>query len=210
MPRKARPPGRLPGNLRPAHHIVCLVAHHLLSLPSHPATHQTAKTKLNRPVPSLNGLYITRSPNNSTVLGVFPNVNDSKNKKILFYPLHNPTTGLAELRIPASGDTLAVLGSNGLLDLASLADPAALKLPEGATCNWTSFRLELNHERDGGAAETGTVEYAIEGSEGRWVVFPAAGAGTGEGWSVKWKDVNAWTTANYMPVQVGYELVKEE
>jgi hypothetical protein len=108
---------------------------------------------------------------------VFPNPTQNR---ILFYPVHNPTTGLSELRAPSSGDTLAVVGSNGLLDLASLDDPAAVTLPEGATCDWTSFRLDQD-----GKAE-GTVKYAGEAAEGRWVVFPASQGQ--EGWSVKWKD----------------------
>jgi hypothetical protein len=107
---------------------------------------------------------------------VFPNPSQNK---ILFYPVHNPTTGLSELRAPASGDTLAVVGSNGLLDFASLSDPEAVNLPEGATCDWTSFQLE-----DG--KEQGTVKYAGDAVEGRWVVFPASQGQ--EGWSVKWKD----------------------
>ncbi|KAK4105615.1 hypothetical protein N658DRAFT_492094 [Parathielavia hyrcaniae] len=173
--------------------------------------------RLSSSVPSLNGLYLTRSPNNRTILGIFPHPNDNNennnnnnnNNKILFYPVHDPKSGLSELRTPASGDTLAVLGFNGLLDLASLADPAAVDLAEGTTCDWTSFRLEPDHERKSGAAETGTVMYAGEGSEGRWVAFPAAGdPGAGGGWYVKWKDVNAWTMADYMPVQLEYQLAE--
>jgi len=52
--------------------------------------------------------------------------------------------------------------------------------------DWTSFRLEAQ-----GSREEGTVKYAGDAGEGRWVVFPSSGSASGsaeEEWSVKWKD----------------------
>lgn len=70
-----------------------------------------------------------------------------------------------------------MVGSNSLLDFASFADPEAAALPEGTTCDWTSFRL---------SEDDAVVKYA--GGEGRWVVFPSSnGNGDEEAWSVKWK-----------------------
>jgi hypothetical protein len=159
-------------------------------------------------------------------------VNTSANPSastVKFYPVRNPSTNLDELH---NADTtgagaLAVVGANGLLDFAALADPEAVETPEGGTVDWTSFRLEPG---------SGAVEYVGKGDvEGRWVAIPVGGAE--ERWSVKWRDgefarfflfsslllkkecwltnvscfvVNAWTTETFMPVQVVYELVKEE
>ncbi|KAK4132401.1 hypothetical protein BT67DRAFT_457496 [Trichocladium antarcticum] len=159
--------------------------------------------RLSSPNPSLNNRYLT---SNNSRLGIHPS--PPTTPPIRFYPIPNPATGLAELRTvpPKDGDgaatatSVTLMGANGLLDLASLADPAAAAAPAGTTVDWTSFRL----------LEAGLLEYGAPGADGAWVAFPAAGAAAGEaGWSVKWKDVNAWTTANYMPVQVVYELVRE-
>ncbi|KAG7292928.1 hypothetical protein NEMBOFW57_002973 [Staphylotrichum longicolle] len=176
--------------------------------PLQPQTNLNPPTRpSNSPVTSLNGLYLTAAPNATTLTTTSPQ-SQSPADKITFYPVLNPTTGLSELHTGAS-TTLAVVGANGLLDLSSLADPAAAPVPAGTTVDWTSFRLEAQ-----GSREEGTVKYAGEdgAGQGRWVVFPslAAGGGGAEEWSVKWKDVNAWTTENYMPVQVVYELVKDE
>jgi hypothetical protein len=163
--------------------------------------------RLTSSVKSLNGLYLTATPSpgsnaNTTTLGVYTSPSNPSTPTIKFYPVHNPSTNLDELRTPGDS-TLAVVGANGLLDFASVADPAAVELPEGATCDWASFLLV-----DEGSA----VKYAGGEEGGRWVAFPVDGVseeGDG-GWSVKWKDPSAWTTTDYMPVQVVYELVKDE
>jgi hypothetical protein len=93
-------------------------------------------------------------------------VNTSANPSastVKFYPVRNPSTNLDELH---NADTtgagaLAVVGANGLLDFAALADPEAVETPE--------------------------VEYVGKGDvEGRWVAIPVGGAE--ERWSVKWRD----------------------
>ncbi|KAH6650604.1 hypothetical protein F5144DRAFT_556663 [Chaetomium tenue] len=167
--------------------------------------------RLTSPVKSLDGLYLTTSPpqsdtDDTTTLGVSTSTTPSPaTKPVRFYPVRNPDTDLDELRRASDtgGGALAVVGANGLLDFAALADPEAVQAPDGTTVDWTSFRLGA--EKEGGA-----VEYVGKGgvAEGRWVAFPVGGEG--ERWSVKWRDVSAWTTENYMPVEVVYELVKEE
>jgi len=154
---------------------------------------------------SLDGLYLTTAPKpgnanaNATTLGV-STASPAAGPTIKFYAVLDPSTQLSELRTPSTTETaLAVVGTNGLLDFASLADPAgaAGSLPEGTTVDWTSFRLDQ--------AE-GTVGYGAKGSEGSWVAFPV----DGEAWAVKWKGANAWTTDNYLPVQVVFEPVTHE
>ena len=146
-----------------------------------------------------------------------------------FYPVRNSTTGLSELRAAdSSGAALAVVGANGLLDFSSLADPAAVTVPVGTTVDWTSFSLEGGDVKYAGAGGEGRwVAFPTAGAGG------VVKRGSEEGWSVKWKDgelgfsslfpssllpvgwfadlfaiANAWTTENYMPVQVVYELVQ--
>lgn len=94
-------------------------------------------------------------------------------------------TGLAELRTypapseePSGPSSLALIGSNGLLDFADLQDPAKVNVPDGMTIDWTSFRLG-----EGGQGAPRTLEYV--GGDGAWVAFPN---GNGGDWSVKWKN----------------------
>jgi len=160
--------------------------------------------RLSSTVESLNGLYLTTNAKpssnpNATTLGVSTST-PAAGPTIKFYPVLNPSTQLSELRTPSSSDTaLAVVGTNGLLDFARLADPAgqAGSVPKGTTVDWTSFRLD---------EAAGTVGYGGKDAKGRWVAFPVSE----KAWAVKWKDVSAWTTQNYLPVQVVYELVKDE
>ncbi|KAK3309951.1 uncharacterized protein B0T15DRAFT_506677 [Chaetomium strumarium] len=167
--------------------------------------------RLSSRVATLDGVYLTTSANGST-LGVYPT---PAAERLHVYPVKNPTTGLAELRTQGAGNTLAVVGKHGLLDFASLEDPAAVPVPEGGKCDWTSFRLD--DEEQGGV-----LRYAGEGAQngGGWAAFPDVTAEGG--WSVKWKGgclltelrggniAKAFTTEEYMPVQVVYERVKDE
>lgn len=160
----------------------------------------TTPTVLNprlRPVTALDGLYLTTTPpssddaNATTTLGVYSNPSTPSTPQIKFHPVRNPDTSLWELHT-AGETTLAVLGANGLLDFASLSDPAATTetLPEGTLLDWTSFSLDS--EAGGGS---GMVDYA--GTVGRWVAFPTShdpgavrgGEGDGEmAWIVKWRN----------------------
>ncbi|KAK3905811.1 hypothetical protein C8A05DRAFT_30368 [Staphylotrichum tortipilum] len=176
---------------------LALLAHPILStpLPRRDTASAIYTLRLSSPSTPLDNLYLTTTPNSTSLttspLPITP---------LLVHPIFNPTTGLSELHTSASS-TLAVVGANGLLDFSSLADPAAVAVPDGTTVDWTRFELV---EEDS-SREEGTVKYAGGVEGGRWVAFP-----TGEAWSVKWKGAEAWTTENYMPVQVVYELVKEE
>ncbi|KAK4241578.1 hypothetical protein C8A03DRAFT_30301 [Achaetomium macrosporum] len=154
--------------------------------------------RLSSRVGTLNGVYITTSTNGTT-LGVYPT---PASERLHVYPVKNPATGLAELHTQEDGNTLAVVGTNGLLDFASLEDPAKVPVPEGGKCDWTSFRLDEEEE--------GVLRYAGEGAQngGGWAAFPDSTAKGG--WSLKWKGAKAFTTEDYMPVQVVYELVKDE
>jgi len=121
-----------------------------------------------------------------------------------FTPTTNPKTGLVELHTFPHGavdQALALVGSEsqGLLDLTNVANPASASFPKGTKCDWTSFHLA---DTKAGA----TVTYAAE--SGGWVAFPAA-SGAGE-WSVKWKDPEAITIQNFMPVKVVYEPVDRD
>ncbi|KAH6853896.1 hypothetical protein B0I37DRAFT_18018 [Chaetomium sp. MPI-CAGE-AT-0009] len=169
--------------------------------------------RLTSPFKTLDGLYLTTTSaptdQETTTLGVNTSADPSA-ATVKFYPVHNPNTKLDELHSADStsgGGALAVVGANGLLNFAALADPEAVAAPEGTTVDWTSFRLG---QGQGQGQEGGAVEYVGKGggARGGWVAFRVGGEG--ERWSVKWRDVNAWTTADYMPVQVVYELVKEE
>jgi hypothetical protein len=125
-------------------------------------------------------VYLTTSVNGTT-LGAYPTTPGSE-ERLRVYPVKNPATGLAELRTqggPGEGNTLAVVGAHGLLDFASLEDPAAVPVPEGGKCDWTSFRLD-DDEQEG----DGVLRYAA-GDGGDWVAFPDEVAKGG--WSVKWK-----------------------
>ncbi|KAL2126613.1 hypothetical protein VTI74DRAFT_532 [Chaetomium olivicolor] len=156
--------------------------------------------RVTSPVTTLNNQPVTTSPYNTTHLGIFPR---GGGQPIRFYPVFNPATGLAELHSLETGHTLAVMGTNGLLDFVSFENPAAVSVAPGTTLDWTSFRLDQ---------EKKVLRYA--GGEGSWVAFPDKGGNrdgsAGGAWVVKWKGDDAWTTMNYMPVEVVYELVKED
>ncbi|KAK4193300.1 hypothetical protein QBC35DRAFT_458356 [Podospora australis] len=143
---------------------------------------------------TLDGKYLSTS--NST-LGIFSKPSSS----VKFYAVKNPQTGLSELHTyprSASDNTLALVGTNGLLDLSSLPNPAQVTVPKGTVVDWQSFHLSEADE------EAGALGYAA-GKEGSWVAFPAT-SGKGE-WTVKWKEGSAITIQNYIPVKVVYELV---
>ncbi|KAK4251793.1 hypothetical protein C7999DRAFT_27472 [Corynascus novoguineensis] len=176
--------------------------------------------RLSSPAKFLDGLYLTTNPNsdkaNTTALVVYTSPSKPNVPDVRFYPVLDPSTKLAELRTPSSPSSntaLAVVGTNGLFDFARIADPdgTADELPEGTTVDWTSFRLD-----EGESA--GTVKYdggsGDEEAEGNWVVFPLRGSSVEtkeeEVWGVKWKGGNAWTTTDYLPVEVVYELVKHK
>ena len=72
------------------------------------------------------------------------------------------------------------MGSNGVLELASLTNPAAVTVPKGTTLEWTGFDLAA-----GADTEAGALGYA--GKTGGWVVFPE-GSSKDQRWAVKWKD----------------------
>ncbi|KAK4150754.1 hypothetical protein C8A00DRAFT_45932 [Chaetomidium leptoderma] len=171
--------------------------------------------RLSSPGTPLDGRYLTATPSpthpDTTTLGVSskPQPGGGGENKISFYPVPNEKTGLSELRTTFSNDggatTLAVVGSNGLLDFAGLADPAAVAVPDGTTVDWTSFRLD--------AEGAGTVSYAGPAGgerevQGGWVAFPSPSGQKG-GWNVKWRNDDAWTTQDYLPVRVLYELAEE-
>ncbi|AEO70495.1 2121a4ce-0610-4903-af75-060d14452285 [Thermothielavioides terrestris] len=163
--------------------------------------------RLSSPVPALDGAYLTLSPKNATQVGVYPPAS-AEDAQIRFHAVQDPATGRAELRttnIPTTGmrGTVLALVGGGLLDLASLQDPAAVPVPAGGVCDWTSFRL------GDGEGEGKRIVYVGKDGQaaGTWVAFPDGEAGAG--WSVKWKDDNAVTTENYMPVQLVYEPVQD-
>ncbi|AEO53618.1 hypothetical protein MYCTH_2114542 [Thermothelomyces thermophilus ATCC 42464] len=161
---------------------------------------------------SLDGRYLTTIPDsgnaNTTALVVYTSSSKPGDAFIKFHPVVNPSTKLAELRTPSSSSNvaLAVVGTNGLFDFASVADPddTADDLPEGTKVDWTSFRL---HQE----GDIGTVEYEGDDdavAEGNWFAFPirvSEATKEGEAWGVKWKDGSAWTTTDYLPVKVVYE-----
>ncbi|KAK4170319.1 hypothetical protein QBC43DRAFT_197654 [Cladorrhinum sp. PSN259] len=122
--------------------------------------------------------------------------------EVRFYPIRNPESGLWELRqSPATTtQTLALVGANGLLELASLPNPAAVNVPTGTTLEWKGFDLA-----DGAETETGALGYA--GKTGGWVAFPEGK--DGQQWTVKWKDASAITVQNYQTVKLVYEKVNE-
>lgn len=153
--------------------------------------------RLSSRTPALDGKYLSAS--NST-LGVYSN----KPSSLKFFAVKNPETGLSELHTyPRTTDnTLALVGANGLLDLAALPNPASVPVPKGTTVDWQRFHLA-----DEESAEAGSLGYAA-GKEGSWVAFPTAGGSAKSGeWTVKWKDSSALTIQNYIPVKVVYELV---
>ncbi|KAK4231196.1 hypothetical protein QBC38DRAFT_451574 [Podospora fimiseda] len=119
---------------------------------------------------------------------------------VKFYPIRNPESNLWELRQSPATTTqsLALLGSNGLLELSSLPNPAAVTVPTGTTLEWKGFDLA-----DGPETETGALGYA--GKVGGWVVFPEGK----DAWTVKWKDASAITIQNYQTVSLVYEKAKE-
>ncbi|KAK4144357.1 uncharacterized protein C8A04DRAFT_27811 [Dichotomopilus funicola] len=167
----------------------------------------------------LDGLYLTaaeataadESTGSTITLSVYTSSHQGPTPPaVKFYPVANPSTKLNELHTAGDNDdgsTLAVVGSNGLLDFSLLVDPHSVELPDGTTADWTSFALQ----DEGASRDDGTVEYAGQdggSSKGNWVAFPVGGAE--EQWTVKWKDETAWTTSNWMPVDVVYELIKNE
>ncbi|KAL2271251.1 hypothetical protein VTJ83DRAFT_622 [Remersonia thermophila] len=160
--------------------------------------------RLSTPYAPLDGLYLralappVANATAGLALGVTPS---AKGESIVVYPVENPSSGLAELHTPEGG-AVALVGRKGLLDLASiLGDPAAAPVPEGATIDWTSFKLG-----DVGAGPLGFAARA-----GRWVAFPTpAKNGEPPAWGVKFKDNAAVTTENYVQVTILYEPLKSE
>lgn len=126
---------------------------------------------------------------------------------IRFFPVTDKKTGLVELHrypIERSGgketsQILALVGTNGLLTLSNVANPAAATFPTGTTCDWRSFKLAGGNPSAPGRPAN-ALNYA--GASGSWVAFPDTAPGD---FTVKWKGANAFTTANDLPVDVVYE-----
>ncbi|KAK3987740.1 hypothetical protein QBC44DRAFT_399659 [Cladorrhinum sp. PSN332] len=152
--------------------------------------------KLSSRSKSLDGKYLQ-------VIGSTVGVSSTPStQSVRFYPIRNPESGLWELRQSPATTTqsLALVGSNGLLELASLPNPAAVQVPKGTTLEWTGFDLA-----EGAETEAGALGYA--GKTGGWVAFPEGK--DGQQWTVKWKDASAITIQNYQTVKLVYEKVKE-
>ncbi|CAP69224.1 uncharacterized protein PODANS_1_8915 [Podospora anserina S mat+] len=154
---------------------------------------QAYTLRLSSRTPSLDGKPLTLS---NTTLGIFP----SSPSTPLFYPIRNPQTNLLELHSPQTSSALALVGTHGLLSLSALPNPASVTVPTGTTLDWQNFDLSDD-------ASAGSLTYAGSTKDGSWVAFPVGKGQAGE-WAVKWKDVTATTTQNYIPVKVVYEVVE--
>ncbi|KAL2154706.1 hypothetical protein VTH82DRAFT_3382 [Thermothelomyces myriococcoides] len=162
---------------------------------------------------SLDGQYLTTLSGagraNTTSLVAYASSSKPGDEFIKFSPVVDPDTKLAELRTPSSTSdaALAVVGSNGLFDFASVPDPdgTADELPEGTTVDWTSFRLKEE-------GDVRTVEYGRSNAaaKGGWFAFPireSKASEKGEAWGIKWKEESAFTTTDYLPVKILVEPV---
>lgn len=154
----------------------------------------TDLNSLDRKDKSLDGQYLTTLSGagraNTTSLVAYASSSKPGDEFIKFSPVVDPDTKLAELRTPSSTSdaALAVVGSNGLFDFASVPDPdgTADELPEGTTVDWTSFRLKEE-------GDVRTVEYGRSNAaaKGGWFAFPireSKASEKGEAWGIKWKE----------------------
>ncbi|KAH7368989.1 hypothetical protein B0T11DRAFT_296557 [Plectosphaerella cucumerina] len=90
---------------------------------------------------------------------------------------------------------LVLTGENGLYDLKDtmpqLTDPNP-----NSTYSWREFVLEEDSD---------TLLWRAA-AEGKWVVFPGTEQGS---FSVKWNDGTGFTTQDYLPIEVAFEVVEK-
>ncbi|KAI1361656.1 hypothetical protein F5Y08DRAFT_12245 [Xylaria arbuscula] len=143
------------------------------------------KLKVASDVKDIDGLYLS---SNASTIGVYEGDEDSA---IRVYKTSSTKAGCSQLHTYPIGivdHALALVGSNGLMTLTDMVNPAGAK-PEDA--EWDAFRVS-----DGKLTNDG---------EGRWVAFP----GAEDSWSLKWTDGSAFMTADYMPVEIVMEAAGE-
>ncbi|KAK5663698.1 hypothetical protein OQA88_4129 [Cercophora sp. LCS_1] len=126
-------------------------------------------------------------------------------KPLEVYAVADKKTGLVELRTyPRSSQEslLALIGENGLFDANILPNPAGIQFLPGTTVDW-QFRLG-GRDGAGGRAEN-SVTY--EGKKGGWAAYPR---GENADWVLTFKSPEAWTTQDYIDVQVVYEPLDDD
>ncbi|KAK3937174.1 hypothetical protein QBC46DRAFT_393276 [Diplogelasinospora grovesii] len=175
--------------------------------------------RLSSKAQSLNGQYLSvRNGNNETVVGVFPNAAVPV-PALQVYAVANRDTGGIELHryyLTPPGDdvdhALALVGSpqaQGLMTFSDVKDPAtaAGALPQGTTCDWTSFVIAEAPDNNSEGSKQPCLGYAA--GNGRWVAFPSGNNDDDgdEEWSVMWKESSAITIQNYMTVDILFEPV---
>ncbi|GAP89389.1 hypothetical protein SAMD00023353_4000170 [Rosellinia necatrix] len=136
---------------------------------------------------SINGRYLS---SNASILGIYDSDDISP---VRVYQTSSEKTGCSQLHTYPIGivdHALALVGSNGLMALTDMVNPAGTKPDDGRAMEWDTFRVADSKLTNDG--------------KGTWVAFP-----TKTSWTVKWTDGSAFMTTDYMPVEIVMEAAGE-
>ncbi|KAI1128341.1 hypothetical protein F5Y10DRAFT_265252 [Nemania abortiva] len=146
------------------------------------------KLKISSNVPEIDGHYLAM---NASTLGIYEGDDTSA---VRVYQSSSEKKGCTELHTYPVGivdHALGLVGSNGLMTLTDMVNPAGTKPGDGVEALWDAFRVSNSRLTNDG--------------KGTWVAFPT---GT-TSWSVKWADGSAFMTTDYMPVEIMMESAGE-
>ncbi|KAI0407249.1 hypothetical protein F4802DRAFT_46704 [Xylaria palmicola] len=146
------------------------------------------KLKISSTTNRLNGRYLS---SNASTLGVY---DSDEFSPIRVYQTSSSKKGCTQLHTYPVGivdHALALVGADGLMTLTDMVNPAGSKPVDGRVTEWEEFKVSDTKLTNNG--------------QGSWIAFPT----TKSSWSVKWTDGSAFTTANYMPVEIVMESAGE-
>ncbi|KAI1111459.1 hypothetical protein F5Y14DRAFT_425077 [Nemania sp. NC0429] len=143
------------------------------------------KLKVSSSMKEVNGRYLA---SNASTLGLYEGDEFSA---VRVYQAASEKKGCIQLHTYPIGivdHALGLVGSDGLMTLTDMVNPAAPPKPaDGQVAEWDSFRV----------SDTKLTTDRV----GKWVAFPISESS----WSVKWTDGSAFMTADYMPAEIVME-----
>ncbi|KAI1177074.1 hypothetical protein F4777DRAFT_225743 [Nemania sp. FL0916] len=149
------------------------------------------KLKVASSIKDLSGRYL--SSNNNTI-GVYPG-DDTSAVKV--YQTKSEMEGHIQLHTYPIGivdHALALVGSDGLMNLRDMVNPSATK-PDDEVMEYDKFQVSTNN-------------MLTNDDSGRWVALPTP-AEAEESWTVRWTDGSAVMPADYMPIEIELESAGE-
>ncbi|KAI1164438.1 hypothetical protein F5B18DRAFT_252862 [Nemania serpens] len=146
------------------------------------------KLKVSSSMKEVNGRYLS---SNASTLGLYEGDGFSP---IRVYQASSEKKGCIQLHTYPIGivdHALGLVGSDGLMTLTDMVNPAAPKPTGGVIVEWDAFQVSDNKLTTDGA--------------GSWAAFPTSKTS----WSLKWTDGSAFMTADYMPAEIVMEAAGE-